>query len=208
MTGVNGWKCRPRDCTYCSHGINGFTCGGNNCSSCIYGINGWLCQPAASISICTLSYTNTAVAPLGWTVSARYEVDQQNDVGFAKLFVSSSLPLLGAQIRTAAGDVAWQIYPTTSAELGRPIFWARLPALTMYSYPGAAASLAAFSPANGRVAPQYLIPSAAGLRLFLQRADQADYQPAPGAGQNAFSCQVSTGFQADAINARASGTNF
>jgi hypothetical protein len=140
VTGINGWKCRPRDCTYCSHGINGFTCGGNNCSSCVYGINGWLCQPAASISICTLSFTNTVVAPVGWEVSARYEVDQQNDVAFAKLFVSSSLPLLGAQIRTAAGDVAWQIYPTTSAELGRPIFWARLPALTMYSYPGAAAS--------------------------------------------------------------------
>jgi hypothetical protein len=78
----------------------------------------------------------------------------------------------------------------------------------MYSYPSAAASLAAFSPVNGRVAPQYLIPTAAGLRLFLQRVGDADYQPAPSAGANAFTCQVSTGFQTDAINARASGANF
>lgn len=202
--GINGWRCRPRDCRFCSYGINGFPCGGNNCTACTYGINGWLCQVPASITICTIGFSTNA----GWTASARYEIDQQSDVGFAKLFVSSNVPVLGIQLRTASNEVAWQVYPNSTADIGRSISWARLPALSMYAYPSASASLAAFNPSAGRTAPNFLIPVSSGLRLFLQRFDQADYQPAPDAAGNAFVCQVSSGFQADALQAIANGRNF
>lgn len=187
VTGINGWKCRPRDCTYCSHGINGFPCGGNNCSSCEFGINGWRCQPAAAVTLCTAT-------PAG--IFAQYSLEQQNNIGFVKLFVSSNARLTGIQLRTATGaEVAWQAWPETITD--GPIFWLRKPALTMYSYPSVTASMAQFSPANGRRAPEFVIPVAqTGLSLWVQREGQVIYELA-----SVFACQTSTNFQADILAA-------
>ena len=192
-----GWKCQPRDCTYCSVGINGFPCGGDNCTTCIRGINGWLCQPAAAVTLCTLGFTDAS----GWSVSAQYRVEEQNDVGFAKLFVSSSQRLTGIELRTGTtNEVAWAAWPETAADIGNPIFWLRKPALRLFSYPSATASRTAFSPADGRRAPEFIIPAlSTGLTLWLQREGETEFSPAPGPGLNAFSCQLSTDFQADVL---------
>lgn len=212
MTGINGWKCRPRDCTYCSHGIHGFPCGGGTCSQCEFGIHGWRCQVAATQTVCLVAW-NSAPAPFNssWQGFARYEVTQQNDRAWAKLFFSSNLQVAEVTIRTGASETAWQVYPQTLNQVGVSINWGRLPPGTMYSYDSFAASTAAFSPSNGRTAPAYVIPTAT-VPIFLWVAPVvaggSAPLPAPSAATNQFQCTTTTGFQADAVNARASGANF
>lgn len=202
VTGRNGWLCRPRDCTYCSYGINGFPCAGDNCTTCQFGINGWPCQKAASFSTCLLEFDVDQ-----WKASARLEIDQQNDFAWVKLYVSSNQPMLGIQLRSTDG-VAWQVYPQNAAQVGVPIHWARLPSATMFSYPnptiplGFDASQAAFNIVDGRIAADYIIPvMTTGLGLMIQREGNTTYLPAPSTGQNTLTCQTSTNFQQDAINA-------
>ncbi len=141
-------------------------------------------------------------------LAARYEVVQQNDKAWAKLLFGSNLQVQEVVIRNAANLNVWQVYPQDASQVGSTINWGRLPAGTEYSYASYAASTAAFSPINGRVAPEYLIPTATVPIYLWVAANTTGLVPAPAVGANQFQCQTTTGFQADAINAAATGTNF
>lgn len=208
MTGINGWTCQPRDCTYCSHGIHGFPCaGGAGCGNCDYGINGWRCQPKFTERIC-INYFPPGTSPINstWTAVARYEVSQQNDKAWAKLYFSSNLMVEAIQLRTTNNLIAWQVYPQTADQIGVEINWGRLPAGGAYSYQSYASSTAGFDPSIGNTAPQYLIPEGQPLFLWVQPVG-GTLQPAPTAAGSAFQCTTSTDFQQDALNAIETGSN-
>lgn len=140
--------------------------------------------------------------------AARYEIVQQNDRAWAKFLFGSNLQVREVVIRNAANDAVWQVYPQDASQVGTTINWGRLPASTQYAYASFSASTAAFSPINGRVAPAFLIPTSTVPIFLWVAANSTGLVPAPAVGANQFQCQTSTSFQADAINAAATGSNF